>query len=236
MLERNFELELEDMGPYTPARFPTVEQIEDGREGVSNTYATFIETRGYGLVRGGRYQFCPADQYRSLAALIFKADTDFSHKDTRILGFDAFGMELVAWSEKHNTVRIDLLEYQIRCMSLAKPVLNYPMPIPKKPVPLNRETRTRTILPTDEDTGECWDWQENRMYEAAVRKLGQLEFGEVYGFVPSLGLTGYNSRSRTLDNVQRVKALEHFCLIAQLKPFHLVRSNMGRTETIREIG
>lgn len=236
MLERNFEKRLNRIGDYTPAQFPSQGQVAEGCERVSNTYAEFIKTRGYGLVRGGRYQFCPADQYRSLAALIFKADTDFSHTDARILGFDAFGMELIAWSERHNSITVNLLKYQIECFDLAAPVLNYPMPIPKKTVPLNRETRTRTILPTDEDTGECWDWQENRMYEAAVRKLGQLEFGEVYGFVPSLGLTGYNSRSRTLDNVQRVKALEHFCLIAQLKPFHLVRSNMGRTETIREIG
>lgn len=100
-------------------RFPEASQVADAREGVSQTYAEFIQTRGYGLVRGGRFQFCPADEYRPIVALIFKADPDFSHNDTRILGYDAFGMDVVAWSEKHNLVNIDLLEYKVRCMALA---------------------------------------------------------------------------------------------------------------------
>lgn len=236
MLEKNFEIKLGDMSPYTPALFPIPAQIADGREGVSNTYAEFIETRGYGLVRGGRFQFCPADVYRPIAALIFAGDPDFTHKDTRILGFDAFGMELTCWSEKHNLVKVDLLRYQVRCTALAPIVFAMPLPVPKKTVPINRETLTRMILPADKDTGECWDWREDRMYAQAVKAYGALEFGEMYGVMPSLGITGYHSRERELKNVKRLKTLEHMALIAQLKPFHLIQTERGVAKEVRQIG
>ena len=238
MLELNFEHTLkEDVGLPSFDLVPTPEQVAFGREHVSNTYAEFIETYGYGRVRGGRFQFCPIDIYRPLAALIFKADPDFSHNDTFILGYDAFGMSITAWSEKYWHVSIDMLEYKITCSKLAPHIFNIPIPAPKGPtVPVNRETMTRTILPNGREAGECWDWMENKMYDRCVKAYGALGFGEVYGFFPSLGLTGYDSRARVVENIKRVHALEYFCIIAQMQEFSLIRHNKGREEMIRPIG
>ncbi|PTV93405.1 hypothetical protein C8J27_11720 [Rhodobacter aestuarii] len=238
MLEKNFEEKLrEDVGLPTRDLDPTPEQVAFGREHFSNTYAEFIETFGYGRVRGGRFQFCPIDVFRPLAALIFKADPELSHNDCHIVGYDAFGRDVTVWSQRFNVVHVDLLQYKIRNLSLAPSDLGtMPIPVPVNPVPLNRETRTRSILPSTADIGECWDWQEGKMFDRCVKGLGALEFGEVYGFVPSLGLTGYNTRSRVVENVRRQRALEHFCMIAQLQPFRLVRNFGPREETVREIG
>ena len=74
------------------------------------------------------------------------------------------------------------------------------------------------------------------MFDRCVKNLGPLEFGEVYGFVPSLGLTGFNTRSRVVENVRRLRALEHFSMIAQLQPFRLIRNFGPREETVRMIG
>ncbi len=238
MLEQNFELELkEDVGLPNFDLAPTRDQVAFGREHFSNTYAEFIKTYGYGRVRGGRFQFCPIDVFRPLAALIFKADPDLSHTDCHIVGYDAFGQSVTAWSERNRHVEIDLLEYQVSCTDIAPDIFNIPIPIPKgNTVPINRETLTRTILPSDPDAGECWDWMENKMFDRCVKTYGALEFGEVYGFFPSLGLTGYDSRARVVENIKRVKALEHFCMIAQMQNFTLVRHHKGRLEPVRPIG
>lgn len=238
MLEVNFEKKLNRTVGFPSGGFaPTKEQVAFAREHVSNTYAEFIETYGYGLVRGGRFQFCPIDVYRPLAALIFKADPDFSHNDCFMLGFDAFGMRVTAWSEKYWNVEIDLLQYTITSGKLAPPVFDFPIPVPKgSTTPVNRETMTRGILPGDKDSGECWDWRENKMFDRCVGAYGALEFGEAYGFFPALGMVGYESRSRAVESVRRIKALEYFCMIAQMRNFDLVRHNRGRNEVVRPIG
>lgn len=216
---------------------PTEAQVAFAREHVSNTYAEFIDTYGYGIVLGGRFQFCPIDMYRPLAALIFRADPDLSHNNCFILGFDAFGMAVTAWSEKYWNVQIDLLQYRITASKLAPPVFDFPIPAPKGSTDqVNRETMTRSILPSDKDTGECWDWKENKMFERCVKAYGALEFGQAYGFFPALGMVGYDSRSRAVENIKRVKALEHFCIVAQMQNFDLVRHNRGTTEVVRPVG
>ncbi len=48
-------------------------------------------------------------------------------------------------------------------------------------------------------------------YEAAVKKLGQLQLDECFGYTPLLGLGG----SKKVDNLRKVKIKEHIDLIAQ---------------------
>lgn len=61
------------------------------------------------------------------------------------------------------------------------------------------------------------------MFAAAVKKLGRLKHDEMYGFVPSLALGG----SATLDHLQKVKAVEHLVLLAQLAPLDVITSSPG---------
>lgn len=48
-------------------------------------------------------------------------------------------------------------------------------------------------------------------YEAAVKKWGQLQFDECFGYTPLLGLGG----SKKVDNLRKVKIKEHIDLITQ---------------------
>ncbi|ATD09359.1 hypothetical protein PPIS_b0142 [Pseudoalteromonas piscicida] len=50
------------------------------------------------------------------------------------------------------------------------------------------------------------------LFERAVEKLGLLENGEIYGFVPALALGG----EPKLENLQKVKATEHLAFLADL--------------------
>ncbi len=236
-MDQSFLDELNEIGTPVRKEAATPGQIAFGLQHVSETYAQFIGQHGYGTIHSGRFQFCPIERFRPLAALIFKADADFSHNDCHIVGFDAFGTELHAWSEKHFFVKIDLLEYKVECIEIAPSLLNFTLPASEvAPPPKTADSMTRMILPTDHETGEMWDYKGDPMYTRCVKAYGALEFGEVYGFFPSLGLVGYNSTFRSVENIKRVKALEHFSMIAQMQDFNLVRYNMGRDEVVRQIG
>ncbi|RXE86807.1 GAD-like domain-containing protein [Pseudoalteromonas sp. A757] len=56
------------------------------------------------------------------------------------------------------------------------------------------------------------DHHEQPLFECALEKLGPLENGEIYGFVPALNLGG----EPKLENLQKVKATEHLAFLADL--------------------
>lgn len=58
------------------------------------------------------------------------------------------------------------------------------------------------------------------LFKAAAAKLGRLNYDEMYGFVPALALGG----AATLDHLQKVKAVEHLVLLAQLAPLEVLTS------------
>jgi hypothetical protein len=59
-----------------------------------------------------------------------------------------------------------------------------------------------------------WEFvqEERNFFAAAAARQGALASGEVYGFVPALQLCG----SYAVENVKRVRAAEHFMILAQL--------------------
>lgn len=56
------------------------------------------------------------------------------------------------------------------------------------------------------------DVDEKLLFESACKKLGPLEFDEMYAFVPALALGGTNK----LENLKKVKVIEHLNFLADL--------------------
>jgi len=56
------------------------------------------------------------------------------------------------------------------------------------------------------------DVDEKLLFERACKKLGPLEFDEMYAFVPALALGGTNK----LENLKKVKVIEHLNFLADL--------------------
>ncbi len=56
------------------------------------------------------------------------------------------------------------------------------------------------------------------LFARALKKLGPLAPDEMYGFVPALALGG----PAVLDHVQKVKAVEHLVMLAQLAPLRML--------------
>jgi hypothetical protein len=61
------------------------------------------------------------------------------------------------------------------------------------------------------------------LYRGCQEKYGRLEPGECYGFFPALAISGIFGPHRTIENIRRVKAMEHFAILAQLDAFQLAR-------------
>lgn len=58
------------------------------------------------------------------------------------------------------------------------------------------------------------------LFKPASSKLGKLKHDEMYGLVPALALGGVAS----VDHLQKVKAVEHLVLLAQLAPLAVITS------------
>jgi hypothetical protein len=56
------------------------------------------------------------------------------------------------------------------------------------------------------------------LFGPALKQLGSLKHDEMYGFVPALALGGRSS----LEHLQKVKAVEHLILLAQLAPLDVI--------------
>ena len=74
------------------------------------------------------------------------------------------------------------------------------------------------------------------MYERCQAMHGHLEAGECYGFFPALAVVGIGSPFRRVENIQRVKAMEHFAILAQMGDFHLMKTVPGGVAPVRRIG
>ena len=58
------------------------------------------------------------------------------------------------------------------------------------------------------------------VFTPALRRLGRIKYDEMYGFVPALALGGASS----VDHLERVKAVEHLVMLAQLAPLRVITS------------
>ncbi len=84
----------------------------------------------------------------------------------------------------------------------------------------------------DGRTFDGYDENSKPLFPSALKTLGRLEFGECYGFVPARALGG----EAKLENLQRMRALEHFSILASLGRFHLVDYATGQQKFVRYIG
>ncbi len=84
--------------------------------------------------------------------------------------------------------------------------------------PLDRDRAVRSFFGAQSRAGnDLSDVNGERLFAPALKKLGPLKYDEMYGFVPALALGG----PATLDHLQKVKAVEHLVLLAQLSELRM---------------
>ena len=210
----------EDNGAFSNSRKIGSEIIEKYTGILPEFLIQLWRQRGIGSWAGGFLSLCIPSDFDGLLSQVFHADKDFSHQDCHVLGYSAFG-QILAWSERHWIVEIDLLRGRMSC-----PGLIYPE---KKTDP---DMSVLLSILTDNETLNAYDDDGKPLFARARKKLGPLEQGECYGFFPALAMGG----APDLKNLKRVKALEHFIFLAQLQQFSLVDYLARPIKVVRKIG
>ena len=221
----NLQFALDNYGPVEKIRNADAAETSRLREFIPAPIPEFINEVGYCSFHGGLFKMCNPDTMRSVLALVFGADSQFDHRHCHVIGFTAFG-QLHVWSNTYRSFFVDLYESFVFCRALT---------LPKWAPTATLEQSISNMIP-DSDDADFLDFQGIPMFSRCVEKLGPLDADECYGFVPALAVVGIDSPLRRIENVRRVKLMEHFAIIAQMQTFHLMKLVPEGVERVRPIG
>ncbi len=223
-MNEDFAYLVETLGP--PAGAPPVAATAlrqwDGRlpSGLLELWAEY----GRGSWAKGKFQLCDPDDFADLVATLLQGDPEFAPAETHLVGYGAFG-DLVLWHETREDLQISLpyLRGTASCVAAdwqrsdANVALSAPLMEIGEPGAFTLFEGEKTATP---------------MFARCAKQHGALAPGECYGLFPALALGGICST----DGVKRVKAREHFALLAQLGPVRLVEYQPDTIRFIRELG
>jgi hypothetical protein len=80
------------------------------------------------------------------------------------------------------------------------------------------------FLSKDKDYFDFEDFNDKPLFSRAVKKLGPPEADEMYAFEPALSIGGMPK----IENLVKVKMIEHLVLLSQLSPIEITHLDVGR--------
>ena len=162
----------------------------------------FWREYGLGTWLNGKFQFCRRADYAELVEQIFEDDPDLLPSATYMVGFSAFG-ELLLWNEQHKRVVVDLLWLTARVDAFD---------VREPGDPTHFSITTPLSMLDFEGSFDVFEQDEaaRPLFARALARLGPLDLGQCYGFVPMLAFGG----SAKLDRIERLDAEIHFSLLA----------------------
>ena len=199
---------IKKFGPPVGGEPVSTDICEAYRNRVPASLLDFWTEYGSGLWLDGKFQLVRPDRYQGLVNLILQGDSDFPSNEAVLIGYTAFG-QLLVWNNKNYFLQLDLVRQYAYTdhTDTTHPVLDADRALP---------SFLNSLDSNAYDFFEATD-AAKPLFARAVKKCGKLEYGECYGFVPAVGLGGRG----VLEAVQRVRALEHFAILAQLGPIEL---------------
>lgn len=200
-MDEYFEVFLEDLGPASQKRHVPPTSVERYRGKLPDQLLAYWEEYGWCSYADGLFWTVNPQEYEPvLDAWI--GETPFMEKDAyHIIARSAFG-ELYFWGE-HTCDSLTVFSPGSYCFPFESQYQNGD---------LERGMRMFFCKRTREEN----DF--DGMFSQALKKLGPLAHDEMYGFVPALALGGPSD----LAHLQKVKAVEHLLVLAQLAPLEVM--------------
>lgn len=194
------------LGAPRQSRRMSAQAAQGYKERIPPRLVRFWQEVGLGSYFGGLYWICEPGPFDPLLAQVFKGDREFAAADMAVVSYTAFST-LSIWDRRRGAMKLYLNEQEFFW-----------------PTERSRtDTRTGERFPEDYlianavgiVPSQFSDW-EHELFREAQALQGPLEPGDVYGFFPAPQLGGtYSAQS-----ARRVKAAEHFSLLAQLGPIY----------------
>lgn len=199
-MDENFKYFLEKMGPAIEKRHVPASSVQRYRGRLPDQLLSYWEEQGWcGYANGLFWTVDPEEYEPALEAWI--GETPLMEQDAyHIIARSAFG-KLYFWGEKTGGP-FQLFAPGAFCV----PAMGEPTADMDFEMRIFFGTRKRK---TD-------DFED--LFAPAMKELGRLKHDEMYGFVPALALGGISA----LAHLQKVQAVEHLVLLAQLAPLEVI--------------
>ncbi|MBW8186310.1 GAD-like domain-containing protein [Shewanella nanhaiensis] len=194
-------------GPAVKSKQPTAEELEFFEDKLPARLLEYWQEYGFCGWGEGIFWTVNPDDYKDILAQ-WLLGTVFEQREVAgidkyyVIGRSAFG-KLYIWGETSGA-SLDI-------------VTNFSMIFPsdqsEKLKTIGEEKLIEKFYSSKRKSNmEEQDLDKNPLFERAMAKLGPLEADEMYGFVPALAIGG----APKLENLQKVKALEHLTFLADL--------------------
>lgn len=196
MTDEYFQNFLDGFGPQIQRREVPLSSIERYRGRLPDQLLEYWKEFGWSGYAMGLFWVVDPQEYEGVLVEWLSGSQFEGKDDFHVIALNAFG-DLSIWGEKFGYA-----------FTIASPV-SYVVP-----------RQSFTVLPDDMDREvQYFFLTQNRdyedtydLFEEAHAELGELEYGQMYGFVPALALGG----AVVVENLQKVSAVEHLTFLAQL--------------------
>jgi len=206
-MDRHFEHFLKAFGPAIDKREVPAASIERYRGKLPDQLLAYWEEHGWCGYADGLLWSVDPQEYEPVARA-WIGNTPFMQEDTfHIIARSAFG-KLYFWGEKSGGNKLNIIASDsfalVRAFSPARD--------------LNQSAQV--FFGAKSRDAVDYETEQGPLFAPALARLGRLKYDEIYGFVPALALGG----APVLKNLQKIKAVEHLIILAQLAPLKVMRT------------
>lgn len=202
-MDEDFEYFLKKFGPPVERRSVPKSSIDRYRGKLPDQLLVYWEEHGWAGYGDGLFWTVDPQEYEPVVDA-WIGNTRFIEEDAyHLFARGAFGDIYLLGERSGNELHIVAAD-----SILMKP----------SQAPSDRDRGVRSFFGAQiRGANDLSDVNGKRLFASALNKLGPLKYDEMYGFVPALALGG----PATLDHLQKVKAVEHLVLLAQLSELRM---------------
>ena len=201
------------------------EVIESFRNRLPPALIDFWIQYGWCNLKNNYYWICDPRPFDILLQSIFRGDLEFKPEDMSVVAYTVFN-NLKVWHRAGRTVLIDMEKSEVTFQSLKSTIK------PETGSSYSHDFLVGCLINDEMIT-------DTEYFDMACDILGRPVYGECFAYVPALQLGGQED----IENLRRVRLLEHIEFLVQLGPLRLVELtgsrpgfSLGQVRPIRLIG
>lgn len=204
VFETNWIKELLDAYQINHVEKPSAEIVAHYKERLPDILIRFWVEKGWCSWSQGQYWICDPSLLQPVIDYVFQGDSELDPARMIAFGYNAFGNVDIWYDDA--TIRLNLPNGMVRVE-------------PREYDESEKREWTDDVMiglklsfNVSPHLAPWEDEKYNNMMPQALKAIGELESGEIYGFVPALSVGGRNN----VKQLQRVKIREHLVLLASL--------------------